>query len=399
MSPGGCAAAAVVREGKALIGIPDPSRAYAGGRLEPAWLEVFYNPRMEFNRDISVVSLEAYRRGLAPTMDIVVVEPLTATGVRPVRYTLETGTAMVYAGDIDEAATCIADYNARLNGVSDKIEFRVGDARETILWARRRHGRPLHAVDLDPFGSPAPFLDVALANVSHRGLIAATATDLAVLEGSKPRAARRRYHALLVKTPESKEVAVRVLLGYIARVAAQHDRAIRPLLSFYADHYVRVAAYIERGARRADRMLESHLGYAYYCPGEGRTYMVEASCIDGAPPIPVGPLWTGPLNDADFIDAASLVPEEMTWLGTRERARRLLETLRGEAGLEGRLHVRVEQAARAARTSMPRRQALVEELSSLGYRAVTAHYSPTAIRTDAPFPVVIEAVRSLARSS
>jgi len=390
----------VVREGLALIGIPDPGKASLGGRLEPAWLDVFYNPRMEFNRDASIVSLRAYAMLYAPTSDLVVAEPLTATGVRAVRYALEAGAARVYAGDLDPEAACLARYNVVLNRVEDRVSVEVRDARETILNARRLHGRPLHVVDLDPFGSPAPFIDVAAANTSHRGLLAATATDLAVLEGSKPRVALRRYGARLLKTPESKELAVRVLLGFMARAAALHDRAVRPLISFYADHYVRVSVLVERGARRADRMLDEHLGYAVYCPGEKRTYLVEdASCMYRGTPQRLGPLWTGPLNDPELLAMAAEHAQAMPWLGTRERLIRLLETLRGEASLEDRLHVRVEQAASAVRVSMPRRDRLIALLRELGYEAVPSHYAPTALRTNAPYGAVIEALLSLRTSS
>jgi len=382
------------------VGIPDPSKARMDGRLEPAWLEVFYNPRMEFNRDLSVASLAAYRSRYAPTQDIVVVEPLTATGVRAVRYAVEAGAARVYAGDLDPSAACLARYNASLNGVPDRVDVAVLDARETILRARRLHGRPLHVADLDPFGSPAPFVDVAIANTAHRGLFAATATDLAVLEGGKPRAARRRYGVEIVKVPESKEIAIRVLLAFIAREAALHDRSIRPLFSFYADHYIRVTLLVERGARRADRMLEESIGYATYCPGEKRTYLREdASCMLRGAPKRIGPLWTGPLNDPDYIVEVIRQVEAMEWLGTRQRAARLLEALRAESPLEGGLHVRVEQAASTARVSMPRKERLLEALRGLGYRAVPSHYSPTAFRTDAPYSRVIEALLALASSS
>jgi len=307
---------------------------------------------------------------------------------------------MVYAGDLDPSAACLARYNARLNGVPDRVDVAVLDARETILRARRIHGRPLHVSDLDPFGSPAPFVDVAVANTAHRGLFAATATDLAVLEGGKPRAARRRYGVDIVKVPESKEIAIRVLLAFIARAAALHDRSIRPLLSFYADHYVRVALLVERGAKRADRMLEESIGYATYCPGDKRTYLgIDASCMLRGSPIRIGPLWTGRLNDPDYIESVLQQVEEMEWLGTRDRARRLLETLRAEAPLEEGLHIRIEQAASTARVSMPRKEKLLEALRGQGYQAVPSHYSPTAFRTDAPYSRVIEVLLALASSS
>ncbi len=395
MSRGDCAPGALVREGRTLVYIPDPSRARAPHGLEPAWLTVFYNPRMEFNRDISVLALRVYTKVLSPVEEPVVVEPLTATGVRAIRYAVEVdGVGKVYAGDLDPCAVKLASMNASLNDAGRRVEVIRGDARATILRVREQLSKPVNIVDLDPFGSPAPFMDVALANISHRGLLMITATDLAVLEGSKPRAALRRYNARVYKTPESKEVGLRVLIGYAARVAAAHDRAIRPLLSFYADHYFRVFMLVERGARRADRMLENHIGHARYCPGDKRTYLdPNSSCITGERGVVIGPLWRSRLNDPDFIKA--MAREDREYMGSRERIEKLLDLLLDESTVEDNLHLKIEQAASFARTNMKRVNEILEAIRGLGYVAVRSHFGPTSIRTRAPYWVVVKALQVL----
>ncbi len=394
---------AVIREGRALIAIPDPSQAYTGSMLEPAWLPVFYNPRMEFNRDVSVVALRAYiALGLAPTGEACVAEPLTATGVRSVRYALEVpGVSCVVAGDIDEAAARYASFNAGLNGVDGVVQVMRGDAREILLASKRERGLPFHVVDLDPFGSPAPFIEAAAASIGHRGLLAMTATDLAVLEGSKRKAAARRYMVRVEKAPESKEIGLRVLVGYAARILAAYDKAVRPLMAYYADHYYRVFLLVERGARRADRVLEECLGYSAYCRGDKRTYLDSTVCPDPEPPSIIGPLWRCSLNNEDFTrEVARLARTEYSYLSTSDRILDLAETLTQEAPLEeGRLHVRVEQAASYARASMPRVARLLDTLESMGYRAVRSHYGPTSIRTDAPYRIVAAAIQALASPS
>ena len=42
---------------------------------------------------------------------------------------------------------------------------------------------PFDVVDLDPYGSPVPFLDAALQSVRDGGMLMVTCTDLAVLSG------------------------------------------------------------------------------------------------------------------------------------------------------------------------------------------------------------------------
>ena len=404
MSRRSYAATTLTREGRVLVLLPDVEEARAPHGVEPAWLEVFYNPRMEFNRDLSVAALAVYFEHLAPRVpDPCIVEPLTATGVRSIRYAVELPLeACIVAGDIDERAVELARDNAAVNGVDDRVKVYWADARELIHRVRRLTGKPPLVVDLDPFGSPAPFLDAAVSALGHHGLLAMTATDLAVLEGSKPRAQARRYMVSPGKPVESREVGLRILVGYAARLAASYDKAVRPLLSYYSDHYYRVYLLVERGARRADRMLAECVSHAVYCPGLRRTLLDASLCPEPGEAQIIGPLWTCTLNDPLFV---SLLREALEgpyrYLGTRSRAERLLATLYGEAetGLEDhRIHVRIEALASRLRTSMPKTSRLLEELWTHGYMGVKSHYSPTSIRTNASYDVLARILLGLSRS-
>ena len=386
---------AVVREGRALVVIGDTREAVVGGRLEPAWLPVFYNPVMEFNRDLSVAALRVYAREYAPHRPVVV-EPLSATGVRAVRYALEADVERVIANDIDENAYKLMKMNVELNGVGDRVAVHRRDARSLLYHLKYEDPTPVLVVDLDPYGSPAPFLDAALDLIGHGGLLAMTATDLAVLEGSKPRPALRRYHARVRRTPQAREVAVRVLLGYAARVAAAHDKAVKPLLAYYSDHYIRAYLLVERGARRADRVVEENIGLLTYCVDLGYSTF-EQACPTPSRRLPVGPLWTGPLYDLDFVRA---LKSEVAASGypTATRALRLLETIEGEAGLQDRPYQAVESVSAALHVNMPKIEALIARLRREGFQAARTHFSPTGIRTDAGYVSLATVIASLTGS-
>lgn len=58
-----------------------------------------------------------------------------------------------------------------------------GDAN-TLLYAHREEEDRVEVVDLDPYGTAAPFIDSAVQAVSDGGLLCVTCTDLAVLAGT-----------------------------------------------------------------------------------------------------------------------------------------------------------------------------------------------------------------------
>jgi len=393
-----CAPGAVIKEGKALIYIPNPERAVAPHGLEPAWLDVFYNPKMIFNRDLSVATLIAYQRMLAPVKEFHIVEPLTATGVRAVRYAVEASTGgFILAGDIDECAVKIADLNVKLNNIENSVIVKRSDARTLLYMAPELLGKAPLYIDIDPFGSPAPYLQAALSVIGIGGLIGVTATDLAVLEGSKWKAARRKYMVYIKKVPESKEIGLRVLIGYAARIAATMDKWIHPIFAYYADHYYRVYFIAGRGASKADNMLEEKIGFAYYCPGENRTYLqIESDrCPSGEHYIKIGPLWTGHLNDASFLAELEKVLDRLDYIESSTRAKSLLKILMCEAEIESELHFRVEQAAAYAKRSMPKISILLDSLRRNGYTACRSHYSPTSLRSNASYMEVVRLISSL----
>ena len=388
---------AVIREGKALLMIPDPAQALAPHGFEPAWLPIFYNPRMVFNRDMSVVALSIYVKKMAPHKPVRGVDALTGTGVRAVRYLLESSMDLVmHANDIDPSAAALAERNLELNGLKERATVHCRDARSLLYELPR--SEPILFVDIDPFGSPAPFTAAALRATGHHGLTAFTATDLAVLGGSKRAAARRKYWASIVKAPEHREIGLRVLLGYAARVAASYDKSIRPLLAYYADHYYRVFVLVERGARRADKMLEENVGHAYYCPDKGLTAL-EPVC---GSPISIGPLWTGPLVDTSFTeDMLEAARSGFSYLQTGGRLLRLLSLLLEEASACQRcIYYRLPSLASKAKVGrLPKIVQVIERLRSEGYPVARTHFDPMGIRSPAPPEEVIDALGAASTSS
>ena len=96
----------------------------------------------------------------------------------------------------------------------------------------RRPEQRFHVIDLDPYGSPTPFLDSAVQvfelnhsnifvstclfqAVAEGGLLCVTATDMAVLAGNSPETCHAKYGAVSLKTKSCHEFALRILLKCI----------------------------------------------------------------------------------------------------------------------------------------------------------------------------------------
>ncbi len=385
-----------VREGQARIIVPRmKDYLRPDGVYEPSWAPVFYNPRMAFNRDVAVVFARAYRR-VRGLEKLVIVEPLAGSGVRVVRYALEAG-AYVLGSDIDSDAVHLSRVNAERNGVADRVRLERADANE-FMGRLRREGVKPNIIDIDPFGSPVPFIDTALQLLSPRGVIAVTATDTAPLSGTHPRALRRKYDVIPARPAWEKEQAVRILAGYIIRRAAAYELGARILLAYYADYYVRVYAEVYRGARRADESL-NQLGYGIYCPHCGYTgYAAEplSRCPYCTGKLQVsGPMYTGPLCDKLLVKVMMEEAEKLKdKLQHGERVLKLLSQIADECDIT-KPYYRLDKLCSLLHMNMPKVSAMVETLRKAGYRAARTHFDPRGFKTDAPHLTVLNILQEL----
>ena len=78
----------VITEGKIKILAPKlDAYGVTPSDYAPSRAPVFYNPVMEFNRDLTILAFQAYQRMV--NRKITICEPLTGTGIRSVRFAAE----------------------------------------------------------------------------------------------------------------------------------------------------------------------------------------------------------------------------------------------------------------------------------------------------------------------
>ena len=71
---------------------------------------------------------------------------------------------------------------------------------------RYPHSKRFQVIDLDPYGTPAPFLDASLQSIDDGGLICVTCTDMAGLCGNNGEATFANYGVMPLKTKYCHEM-------------------------------------------------------------------------------------------------------------------------------------------------------------------------------------------------
>lgn len=332
----------------------------------------FYNPGMALNRDLSVllVQREAHRKG----REIDVADALAGTGARSLRLANEVSQPLVvHANDADPTAITALERGIKANGISAaRLKIVHGDAHPFLA------SRRFDIVDIDPYGSPMPFVDAAIRATRHDGLVCLTATDTGALAGTHARACRRRYdaHHGLHASPWRSEVGLRILAGAVVRSAARFDRIATPVLSISHGHWMRVVARIADGKKDADAVLR-RLGYASVDTATGNGTLGPRPGASAW----AGPLWMGPLHEGGVVhDLLPLLEGRAMASGTQLSA--LLALLANE--VNGPAFWLTPDDLQTTLGPPPRRDALIQSLQKAGFTATRTHLDPQGIRTDAP---------------
>jgi tRNA (guanine26-N2/guanine27-N2)-dimethyltransferase len=324
--------------------------------------EVFYNRQMEFGRDVSVM----FGRAVFKEGDRIL-DGLAASGARGLRLANETGVRADFTlNDRNLTAAVLMKENASANSLSH-VRVVCKDLRNLLTEEQFDY------IDIDPFGTPVDFVNSAVQSCRNKGTIAITATDTAPLYGTYPRTSLRRYGALSARSPFAHETGLRILVGFLVREAARHDRACEPLLCYHTDHYFRCYVRIVNGAARADAAIKK-LGFAHFDKSSlERSVLSERSDKTDA-----GPMWTGPLLSRELLGNMAATKD----LGTSVRCEKYLNLWKEEASAP-MLFYKLDELAKRTKHSPPKLPLMVEKLTENGFKASRTHFDPKGLKTDA----------------
>lgn len=347
-----------VTEGAARLLVPDVPRRKGPGTVGP-W--PFYNPTMAVNRDMSAMVITQWPLRLGSVLD-----GLAATGAWGIRMALEARLPGITFNDRSLAASALIGENVRRNGIDASV--RTNDLVDLL------QSTDYDFVDIDPFGTPTPFLDSAFACAPTPSGLGITATDTAVLCGTYPEACLRRYASRPLRCHQGGEIGLRILLAHCERLAEGFGKSIRPILSFAAEHFLRILLVVEKRTDSAADRLVTRQDAGQFHPAETE--------VRGT----IGPLWMESMHDSRIV--AAMTASEWTSV----QSARLLATLQAEADLPP-FFVTTDELAARERGSPPKVERFIEALHEMGYRAARTHFHPRGVKTDASYQDTLRAFR------
>ena len=354
-----------IKEGQTEFFIPSEFSSGGPGKITSS---VFFNRQMAFNRDVSVMLLRAL------DTEMTAVDCMSASGSRAVRIANEVPKMTVTANDRDPKAYELIRKNIECNN----LENCTASHRDmNALLGENVYDY----VDVDPFGSPIPFLASAIRGCRRNGILAITATDTAPLAGAHKKKCERRYGSKPIKGPMCHESGLRILMSSLARELAKFDRGMEPILSFYADHYYRTYVRIKEGADNADATLGKLIWVSY----DYKT-LERHSSKEHSEEFQYGPLWGGPLHNKEVLNKM-----DPSGMADEKRCVKMLDLWRNELD-----HIpfsyEISEVASHVKISSPGREELLEAMNKHG-KATRSHVSPTVFRTDLELKEMLEAFK------
>ena len=361
-------------EGKTTFFVPAQDSAT---QFPPGTAPIFFNRKMELNRDATVLLVSV----LQPSDYL---DAMGATGVRGLRVANECKIP-VTINDRDPQGIALIIHNAE----QTKLPVEVLQRDASALLSERS----FDAVDLDPFGTPAPYIDAAVRGT--RRFLFITATDTAPLCGAHLKAGKRRYFAQPMNTEYHEEVGLRILLGFVARETVKYDRGVEPLFCYSHQHFVRLHLRLQRGANAADDTMK-RIGYILQCKkcqyrSEHQGMFPEIVCCPHCNEKlhPIGPLWLGSIQHEETL-GRMLEMVGMMELRTGKDLARLIHLCRNELPTAG--FYDYHRLTKIVGCSPPDIGLVIKRIIASGYPATRTHFSGYGIKTEAPLEVLFDAI-------
>jgi len=338
-------------------------------------MEVFYNPVMVSNRNISILLLNAI-----PNKNMKLALPLAGSGIRGLRFLTELKKGKIKqlcVNDKKDNFPGVFKENLNLSNLNDKkVSAHNEDATLFLL-----HQDGFDYIDIDPFGSPNPFLAASIARISRKGILAVTATDTAALTGTYPKVTKRKYWAKTQRNYLMHEIGLRILIRKIQLQGIQFDKALTPVLAYHKDHYFRIYFAAARGKERCDELIKQHQYLLYN--SQTLDFKVSNYNLDDGFNEFTGPLWTGKLFDLKLV-------KKMAKQNAYLEEQSFLNLLKEEAKKDFLGFYDLHMIAKKYKIEPPRMEIVLKKL-----KGVRTHFSRNGIKTEKTVQDVVKVMKSI----
>lgn len=349
-----------------------------------------------------------------------ILEGLSASGLRSIRYAKEIpGVQEVVANDFSARAVENIKRNIKHNGVEDRVTPSHADAM-LLMYQNRQYKMRFDVIDLDPYGTAAPFLDGAVQAVKDGGLLCITCTDMAILCGNHAEACFGKYGGMSLATKYCHEMALRIVLQTIETAANRYGRYMVPILSLSVDFYVRMFVRVYTSPATV-KFSASKKALVYHCIGcssfhlqrMGKVTQREKKPPQFTPAIgpPVGtrcdncggkfklggPIWADPIHNQEFVDQLlTHIQDNQDSFNTSDRMEGTLSVISEELK-DCPLYYTTSSLSNIIHTTSMAQLKFRSALLHAGYKVSITHTSAEAVKTDAPPSVVWDIMRAWAK--
>lgn len=359
--------------------------------------DAFFRSSSQTGRDLAVLAAIAYKTQHG---HLRVLDAMTGCGVRPLRYGLEAGADWVWANEGNWELRSLLQANLSHSLPPERYQITHQDANAVFFDCYQRQDF-YDLIDIDSFGSPAPYLSTSLWAVKLGGLIYLTSTDGRATGGHAPDRSLQTYGAHARAHPAVHEQGLRLLIGAVVQQAAARGLAASPVFSHHQGEVNRVMVRIARQSA----WQSAHYGFLAYCHacGQFQTLLwkklgrVSCSCDAADPPVVSGPMWLGSLHSepdlvAMYQAAAAFKSERWT------DCQALIDVMRAESAMPP-YYYPLAEIGRRGKTDIPPRQDLIDRLRREGFTATRTHLSTEAIKTTAPIALCLQLAQQVAQRS
>lgn len=356
-----------ITEGKAVLTVP------VGAPRKNA--EAFYNPDAIVSRDIGIAVISSLGRKNLRMADV-----LGGTGARTVRLLKEAPKNTIkeiFINDINPKAVSLIKKNIKTNKLS---KVKVSNSEATLFLMSLNM---VDYIDIDPFGSPVPFLDTAMRRLANNGILAIAATDTAALTGASFAACVRKYNSRPLHGEMMHEIGMRILIKKAQEIAAQHEKALTPIYCHSTKHYMRAYFKCEAGAEKAKDTLHEH-GFIHFCPRCLNRFVSKFNepkpCCNILTEV-AGPLWLGSLWDE------KLAKQVNKFCANYPQTKDITSLIAKESVIDS-FTFSLPKISSVLGKNSPKQKDLFENLKKKGYNVSLSHFGRECVRTDAPLKEV-----------